>query len=101
MATCRICRNPPSLWTRAMTDAPRPSGLPWMRLDGRNAWPLATSQSRGLAGGAEIALGTPGQRAIADAEPLGSFGGRRLPRGLAIGSDGRIYVADPIGRVIV
>ena len=67
-----------------MTDALRPSGLPWARLDARTGWPLAESLSRGLAGGAEIALGTPGQRPIADTEPLGSFGGRRLPRGLAI-----------------
>jgi phage tail-like protein len=84
-----------------MTEATRPAGLPWARLDARTGWPLATSLSRGLAGGAEIALGTPGQRPIADTEPLGSFGGRRLPRGLAIASDGRIYFADPVGRVVL
>jgi phage tail-like protein len=84
-----------------MTDPVRPSGLPWARLDAHIGWPLAMTLSRGLAGGAEIALGKPGQRPIADAEPLGSFGGRRLPRGLAIAADGRIYVADPAGRVIL
>ena len=89
-----------------MTDAPptaavRPSGLPWARLDTRSGWPLAASLSRGLAGGADIALGTPGQRPIADAEPLGSFGGRRLPRGLAIAPDGRLFLADPEARVIL
>jgi phage tail-like protein len=98
-----------------MSETNRASGQPWARLDTRTGWPLvddpsrtvvtgwplATSLTRGLAGGAQIALGTPGQRPIADAEPLGSFGGRRLPRGLAIGSDGRIYAADPVGRVIL
>lgn len=83
-----------------MTDAVRISGLPWARLDARTGWRLAEKLSRGLAGGAEIALGTPGQRPIADTEALGSFGGRRLPRGLAIASDGRIYFADPDARVI-
>lgn len=82
-------------------EAPRPAGLPWLRFDVGTGWPLATSLSRGLADGPEIALGIPGQRPIADAEPLGSFGGRRLPRGLAIASDGRIFVADPVGRVIL
>ena len=86
-----------------MTELLRPSGLPWARLDARSGFPLAQSPSlrRGLSDAAEIALGTPGQRPIADTEPLGSFGGRRLPRGLAIGSDGRIYVVDPPGRVIL
>jgi phage tail-like protein len=84
-----------------MIEAPRPTGLPWARLGGRNGWPLAASLSRGLAGGDTIALGTPGQRPIADTEPLGSFGGRRLPRGLAMTADGRILVADPAGRVIL
>jgi phage tail-like protein len=84
-----------------MTDAPRPSGLPWLRFSANTGWPLATSLLRGLADGPDIALGTPGQRPIADTEPLGSFGGRRLPRGLAIGSDGRLYVADPVNRVIL
>jgi phage tail-like protein len=79
----------------------RPAGLPWARLDARAGFPLSATLSRGLAGGGEIALGTPGQRAIADTELLGSFGGRRLPRGLAIASDGRIYLADPDGRVIL
>jgi phage tail-like protein len=86
--------------TEAPRPGPRPSGLPWQRLDGRAGWALAESLSRGLAGGATIALGTPGQRPIADAEPLGSFGGRRLPLGLAIASDGRIFVADPDARII-
>jgi phage tail-like protein len=83
-----------------MTEPLRPTGLPWARLDGRAGWPLVRDLSRGLADGAEIALGTPGQRPIADTEPLGSFGGRRLPRGLAIASDGRIYFADADARVI-
>jgi len=88
-----------------MTDPPRPVGLPWARLDGRFGWPLATGLSSGLVGGladgTDIALGTPGQRPIANTEPLGSFGGRRLSRGLAIASDGRMYAADPDGRVIL
>ena len=84
-----------------MSETTRPSGLPRERIDARAGWKLAESLSRGLAGGDEIALGTPGQRPIADAEPLGSFGGRRLPRGLAIGSDGRLYAADPLARVIL
>lgn len=84
-----------------MTETMRPSGLPRERLDARTGWRLATSLSRGLAGGTEIALGTPGQRPIADAEPLGSFGGRRLPRGLAVASNGRLYFADPASRTIL
>lgn len=84
-----------------MTEPIRASGLPWARLNVRTGWDLAASLSSGLAGGDAIALGKPGQRPIADSEPLGSFGGRRLPRGLAIATDGRLYVADPIGRVIL
>ena len=84
-----------------MTDPLRPSGLPWIRLDARAGWRLSASLSQRLAGGDVVALGTPGQRPIADTEPVGSFGGRRLPGGLAIGSDGRLFLADPEGRVIL
>jgi phage tail-like protein len=84
-----------------MTDAPRPSGLPRERIDARTGFRLSALLSSGLSGGSAIALGTPGQRPIADTEPLGSFGGRRLPRGLVIASDGRIYFADAERRVIL
>lgn len=83
-----------------MTEPVRPAGLPWIRLDARIGWRLS-GLSLGLAGGDSIALGTPGQRPIADTESFGSFGGRRLPRGLAIGSDGRLFLADPKERVIL
>lgn len=83
-----------------MTEPVRPAGLPWMRLDASIGWRLS-GLSSGLAGGDSIALGTPGQRPIADAESFGSFGGRRLPRGLVIGSDGRLFLADPEQRVIL
>jgi phage tail-like protein len=84
-----------------MTEPVRPAGLPWVRLDARSGWRLSPRLSSGLAGGEAIALGALGQRPIADTEPFGSFGGRRLPRGLAIGSDGRLFLADPTNRVIL
>lgn len=39
-------------------------------------------------------------RPIPDSEASGSFGGRTLPRGVAIAPDGRLFLADPQGQCV-
>ena len=78
-----------------MTDAPRPSGLPRERIDARTGFRLSALLSSGLSGGSAIALGTPGQRPIADTEPL-RFGGGAC-RAVLPSSDGRPISPMPNG----
>ena len=65
-------------------------------------WPLGPAPSRpgviSLDGPLKLAIA--GVAAIAVNEPSGSFGGLRLPRGVAISPTGRIFAADPANRVI-
>ena len=85
-----------------MADPVRDTKPPFLRLNAAIGWPLGPQSSRpgivSLDGPLKLAIA--GVAAIAVDEPLGSFGGLRLPRGVAITSSGRILVADPMNRVI-
>jgi phage tail-like protein len=84
----------------AAATAARRTGAPFQRLDAHTGWPLAAHPGV-LDDGAGLVLGVAGRSPIADTEPFGSFGGRTLPRGLAISADGLILLADPEGREIL
>jgi len=75
---------------------------PFLRLNASTGWPLGDAGSRpgivSLDGPLKLAIA--GASAIALNEPFGSFGGRRLPRGVAVSGTGRLFVADPVARVI-
>lgn len=76
---------------------------PFFRFDLRTGWPLGPSESRPAFpyDDRPLALAIAGRSAIPLAEPFGSFGGRTLPRGMAISPEGRIFLADPERRVIL
>jgi phage tail-like protein len=80
----------------------RPTFPPFLRLNASIGWPLGDAASRrgivSLEGPLKLAIA--GASAIALGEPFGSFGGRRLPRGVALSTTGRLLVADPVARVI-
>ncbi|MGV8937555.1 MAG: phage tail protein [Allorhizobium sp.] len=75
---------------------------PFLRLNASTGWPLGDARSRpgivSLDGPLKLAIA--GASAIALNEPFGSFAGKRLPRGVAISSSGRLFIADPVARVI-
>lgn len=85
-----------------MGEAVRDTKPPFLRLNAAMGWPLGPAGSRpgivSLDGPLKLAIA--GVSAIAVDEPSGSFGGLRLPRGVAISSSGRVFVADPKARVI-
>lgn len=76
---------------------------PFLRLSAQLGWPLGPTDSRPGVPYIEgsLALAIEGQSAISLTEPFGSFGGRTLPKGVAISSSGRIFVADPKRREIL
>lgn len=76
---------------------------PFLRLSARLGWPLGPVPSRPGVPLIDrpLTLGIAGRRAIPLAEPFGTFGGRTLPKGLAIAADGRMFLADPLRRVIL
>ena len=86
-----------------MSSQVRPTVPPFLRLDARTGWPLgpASSHPGVLDDGAALLLGVPGRTPIAPTEPFGTFGGRTLPRGMAISDGGRIFLADAERRVIL
>lgn len=81
----------------------KPTLAPFYRFDARLGWPLGPVESRpGIPhDDRDLQLAIVGKSAIPLAEPFGSFGGRTLPRGLAISSEGRIFLADPANRVVL
>lgn len=81
----------------------KPTEAPFFRFDARLGWPLGPVESRpGMPhDDRDLQLAVAGQSAIPLAEPFGSFGGRTLPRGLAISGAGRVFLADPAHRVIL
>jgi phage tail-like protein len=80
----------------------RDTTAPFARYDNRIGWPLTDApQLDGvLPAPSGLQLGVAGAKPISDTEHLGSLGGRRAPKGLAISTQGRAFVADPIGRTI-
>jgi phage tail-like protein len=85
-----------------MTSEVRSTLPPFARLNARTGWPLGEASSRpGIVSlNGALKLATAGAAAIAMNEPFGSFGGKRLPRGVAVSATGRIFVADRVARVI-
>lgn len=67
------------------------------RLDALAGWQrLAGPAPEGLVfDEGAVMLGEPGRRPLPDVEPSGSFGGRRLPRGVAVTALGQVFLADP------
>jgi len=80
----------------------RATSPPFLRLNAHTGWRLGEAASRpGIVSvDGPLKLAIAGASAIALNEPFGSFGGRRLPRGVAITGTGRVFVADPVARVI-
>lgn len=83
-----------------MSEIVRPTIAPYLRLGSTAGWEPQLGMLRLDAADGNVRLGTPGTRPFADAEPYGSLGGRTLMRGLAIGPDGEVLLADPKARVI-
>lgn len=83
-----------------MSSLVRPTTAPYLRLGSAAGWEPLLGADRLETAGGTVRLGTPGVRHIADGEPYGSMGGRTLVRGLVIGPDGEVLLADPAARVI-
>ncbi|WP_461635591.1 phage tail protein [Glutamicibacter soli] len=83
-----------------MSSYPRATTAPYLRLGAEAGWEPRLGSERLVSDGGTVRLGHPGIRPIADGEPFGSLGGRTLVRGLAIGPDGELLLADPDARVI-
>lgn len=84
-----------------MRNAPKSTVLPWLRLMSASGWPAATAGRRGVPNdGGPIRLGNAGAAPIAMNEPFGSFGGQRLPRGMAVGPEGRVFLCDTAAGVV-
>ncbi|GAA1865395.1 hypothetical protein GCM10009715_10690 [Paeniglutamicibacter psychrophenolicus] len=79
----------------------RATSTPYQRLGGPAGWGPEPWAESVLIDGDSIRLGTAGYEPIPANEPTGSFGGRTLPRGLAIGPDGEVLLADPARRVVL
>src|SRR5687768_6165136 len=69
------------------------------RLDSLNGWRAMGDASGLVFAGDGVRLGAQ-VRSIPDNEASGSFGGRTLPRGVAIDPDGRLFIADPLGQCV-
>src|SRR4051812_7076904 len=70
---------------------------PFLRLQRARDWAEATHVDQVMfdeaAGG--LRLGDENDTAISPHEPSGTFGGLTRPTGLAVGADGRLFLADP------
>ncbi len=80
----------------------KPTLPPYFRFDARLGWPLGPRESRPQVpyDDRPLQLTIFGRSAISMTEPFGTFGGRTLPRGMAISTEGRVFLADPEARVI-
>ncbi len=81
----------------------KPTWPPFLRFNAATGWPLGPPESRpGIPDSdGPLMLAIAGSSPISLSEPFGSFGGRTLPRGLAISGDGRLFLADPERHVIL
>lgn len=85
-----------------MSSQVRETGLPYLRLGGSAGWePLLKARSMDLTAAEGAGLGVRGYEPIPGTEPLGSFGGRTLVHGTAIGPQGEVLIADPARRVVL
>lgn len=86
-----------------MTQTPRPVSGAFMRYAEPAQWQGATLSQQvyfdEAAGG--LRLGDANATAIQPTEPGGTFGGLTRPTGLAVGPEGRLFLADPNGHVIL
>src|SRR5688572_27731167 len=81
-----------------MTPTVRPLPGAFMRLDNRIGWDIDPPDSSGVEVdevGGELRLAGRTAGSIPAAEPSGSFAGQTQPTGLAVGPDGRLFLADP------
>lgn len=75
---------------------------PLLRLNARTGWPLGDLDThQKILKTDEALVLSSGRSAISANEYYGSFGGRTLPRGLAISKDGRIFLVDSERREIL
>jgi len=75
----------------------RPTATPFYRLETATDW-KQSENSEGIVQdpvSAQLRLGKPGDFPIPINEPMGSFGGMTLPRGVTVADDGRVLLADP------
>src|SRR5262245_42363440 len=86
-----------------MTPSLRPVVPTFERLDRRNGWRMSET-SRDVSGDLAIGalrLGGREQRPVRFGELGGTFGGLTRPTGLAVGPDGRLFLADPGGNRVL
>lgn len=81
----------------------RPTTTPFFRLNADMGWSLGPEHGASAIpyDDRPLALARRGREPIALAEPNGSFGGRTLVRGLALSSEGRMFLAAPARREIL
>jgi phage tail-like protein len=84
-----------------MSDVARPTGPPFLRLDARTGWRIEPGAAGIVETDGVLALGEAGRPAIAVTEPHGTFGGRTMPRGLAVSGSGQVFLADPCRREVL
>lgn len=86
-----------------MTQSIRPVENAFLYLRGVTAWdnPVVREQVTFDAASAALRLGDERATPIAVDEPGGTFAGLTRPTGLAVGADGRLFLADPAGNQIL
>lgn len=81
-----------------MTPTVRPAQPAFLRLDARIGWRMSAANSVQIFDDGQLdglRLGDENAAAILPTEPSGTFGGVTRPTGLAVGPDGRLFLADP------
>lgn len=75
----------------------KPSITPYFRLNPHTEWQMSEQSSAVVVDPItrEIRLGKAADFPIRINEPYGTFGGKTLPRGVSVSSDGRCFLADP------
>ncbi len=87
-----------------MTLAVRPTSPAFERLEERNGWKIEPQLSESVVGDSNtgaVRLGSADWRPVPFTELGGTFGGLTLPTGLAFGTDGMLFLADPGGDQIL
>lgn len=84
-----------------MTKPIRHTTAPFLRFSPAIGWPLSGAQPGVPDIDGALRLNIAGQQPIAVTEPFGSFGGRTLPRGFEVHSEGRVFLADTQSRIIL